>query len=85
MTGCFNCAASRKCWISSIVATDGAHLRAFFGGAALCRCGFALAWHPRNRNALIVCDLHLDPQPLLDLDAESLRQRFTPVAMISRR
>ncbi|EJL97654.1 exonuclease I [Pseudomonas sp. GM102] len=35
-----------------------------------------LAWHPRNRNALIVCDLHLDPQGLLDLDAEALRQRL---------
>ena len=35
-----------------------------------------LAWHPRNKNALIVCDLHLDPQGLLDLDAESLRQRL---------
>ena len=32
-----------------------------------------LAWHPKNRNALIVCDLHFDPQPLLDMDAESLR------------
>ncbi|WP_447793845.1 exodeoxyribonuclease I [Pseudomonas farris] len=35
-----------------------------------------LAWHPRNRNALIVSDLHLDPQGLLDLDAETLRQRL---------
>ncbi|MBV4462035.1 exodeoxyribonuclease I [Pseudomonas sp. SWRI79] len=35
-----------------------------------------LAWHPRNRNALIVCDLHLDPLGLLDLDAETLRQRL---------
>lgn len=35
-----------------------------------------LAWHPRNRNALIVCDLGLDPQALLDLDAETLRQRL---------
>lgn len=35
-----------------------------------------LAWHPRNRNALIVCDLHLDPQGLLDLDTETLRQRL---------
>ncbi|NUT82156.1 exodeoxyribonuclease I [Pseudomonas brassicacearum] len=35
-----------------------------------------LAWHPKNRNALIVCDLHLDPQGLLDDDAESLRQRL---------
>ena len=33
-----------------------------------------LAWHPKNRNALIVYDLHFDPQPLLDMDAESLRQ-----------
>lgn len=35
-----------------------------------------LAWHPRNRNALIVCDLQLDPQPLLELDAETLRQNL---------
>ena len=35
-----------------------------------------LAWHPRNKNALIVCDLQLDPQDLLDLDAEALRQRL---------
>ncbi|MCP1441275.1 exodeoxyribonuclease-1 [Pseudomonas sp. GGS8] len=35
-----------------------------------------LAWHPRNRNALIVCDLHLDPQGLLELDTETLRQRL---------
>jgi len=35
-----------------------------------------LAWHPRNRNALIVCDLQADPQPLLELDAESLRRRL---------
>ena len=32
-----------------------------------------LAWHPKNRTALIVCDLHFDPQPLLDMDAETLR------------
>ncbi|MGE8151202.1 exodeoxyribonuclease I [Pseudomonas vancouverensis] len=35
-----------------------------------------LAWHPRNKNALIVCDLQLDPQGLLDLDADTLRQRL---------
>ncbi|MFO2462581.1 exodeoxyribonuclease I [Pseudomonas sp. 15FMM2] len=35
-----------------------------------------LAWHPRNRNALIVCDLGLDPAGLLSLDAETLRQRL---------
>ncbi|MDO8332974.1 MAG: exodeoxyribonuclease I [Pseudomonas sp.] len=35
-----------------------------------------LAWHPKNRNALIVCDLQLDPQVLLQLDGETLRQRL---------
>ena len=35
-----------------------------------------LAWHPKNRNALIVCDLHFDPRPLLELDAESLRAQL---------
>ncbi|CAD5106004.1 exodeoxyribonuclease I [Zestomonas carbonaria] len=33
-----------------------------------------LAWHPRNRNALIVCDLQGDPTPLLEYDAERLRR-----------
>ncbi|UVE18689.1 exodeoxyribonuclease I [Pseudomonas sp. LS44] len=33
-----------------------------------------LAWHPSNRNALIVCDLQADPQPLLDQDADNLRR-----------
>lgn len=35
-----------------------------------------LAWHPKNRNALIVCDLHLDAAPLFDQDADTLRQRL---------
>jgi len=35
-----------------------------------------LAWHPRNRNALIVCDLHLDAAPLLNEDADTLRRRL---------
>lgn len=35
-----------------------------------------LAWHPHNRNALIVCDLHLDPAPLLEQDVDTLRQRL---------
>lgn len=35
-----------------------------------------LAWHPRNRNALIVCDLQADPSVLLELDAETLRSRL---------
>nr|WP_288453371.1 exodeoxyribonuclease I [uncultured Pseudomonas sp.] len=35
-----------------------------------------LAWHLRNRNALIVCDLHLDAAPLLNESADTLRQRL---------
>ncbi|WP_437883232.1 exodeoxyribonuclease I [Pseudomonas sp. LRF_L74] len=35
-----------------------------------------LAWHPRNRNALIVCDLQADPGPLFDYSADELRQRL---------
>jgi exodeoxyribonuclease-1 len=33
-----------------------------------------LAWHPHNRNALIVCDLHYDPARLFDETAEVLRE-----------
>lgn len=35
-----------------------------------------LAWHPRNRNALIVCDLQGDTQALLDESPEALRARL---------
>jgi len=35
-----------------------------------------LAWHPHNRNALIVCDLHQETLPLLRESAEDLRQRL---------
>ena len=35
-----------------------------------------LAWHPRNRNALIVCDLGQDSAPLLKESAQVLRQRL---------
>ena len=35
-----------------------------------------LAWHPRNRNALIVCDLHLQQLPLLQESGEALRARL---------
>jgi exodeoxyribonuclease I len=35
-----------------------------------------LAWHPRNRNALIVCDLHSEIAPLLEEDAATLQQRL---------
>ncbi|WP_193074777.1 exodeoxyribonuclease I [Pseudomonas sp. FME51] len=35
-----------------------------------------LAWHPRNRNALIVWDLAVEPQLLQDLSAEQLCERL---------
>jgi exodeoxyribonuclease-1 len=35
-----------------------------------------LAWHPRNRNALIVCDLQSDVTPLLNENAETLKRRL---------
>ncbi|PZW59409.1 exodeoxyribonuclease I subunit C [Pseudomonas sp. URIL14HWK12:I3] len=35
-----------------------------------------LAWHPKNRNALIVCDLHQQTLPLIEERAETLRQRL---------
>lgn len=35
-----------------------------------------LAWHPTNRNAVILYDLTKDPQPLLEESVEILRQRL---------
>ncbi|MQL46765.1 exodeoxyribonuclease I [Photorhabdus khanii] len=35
-----------------------------------------LAWHPVNRNAVIMCDLAKDISPLLELDADALRERL---------
>lgn len=35
-----------------------------------------LAWHPRNRNALIVCDLNAECSPLWEDTAEDLRERL---------
>jgi exodeoxyribonuclease-1 len=38
-----------------------------------------LASHPTNTNGVIVYDLSVDPQPLLELDADAIRSRvFTP-------
>ena len=38
-----------------------------------------LAWHPTNRNGVLVYDLRSDPAQLLDLDLETLRERlYTP-------
>ncbi|MDE9495033.1 exodeoxyribonuclease I [Xenorhabdus bovienii] len=35
-----------------------------------------LAWHPTNRNAVIMCDLAGDISPLLELSADELRDRL---------
>ncbi len=35
-----------------------------------------LAWHPRNRNALIVCDLSADCTPLWEEQVETIRERL---------
>ena len=40
-----------------------------------------LAWHPENRNAVIMVDLAGDMSPLLELDTDALRERlYTPKA-----
>ena len=40
-----------------------------------------LAWHPENKNAVIMCDLSGDMSPLLTLSADELRERlYTPKA-----
>jgi len=42
-----------------------------------------LAWHPDNRNAVIMVDLAGDISPLLELDADALRERlYTPKAAL---
>jgi exodeoxyribonuclease-1 len=43
-----------------------------------------LAMHPRYRWGVIVCDLRTDPQPLLTLSAEQIRQRlYTPTSELA--
>ncbi|WP_436892977.1 exodeoxyribonuclease I [Siccibacter turicensis] len=43
-----------------------------------------LAWHPDNRNAVIMVDLAGDVSPLLELDADALRERlYTPKAQLN--
>nr|WP_113867025.1 exodeoxyribonuclease I [Brenneria salicis]NMN91393.1 exodeoxyribonuclease I subunit C [Brenneria salicis ATCC 15712 = DSM 30166]RBP61767.1 exodeoxyribonuclease I subunit C [Brenneria salicis ATCC 15712 = DSM 30166]RLM30485.1 exodeoxyribonuclease I [Brenneria salicis ATCC 15712 = DSM 30166] len=56
------------------------HVSGMFGAARGNTSWVApLAWHPDNRNAVIVCDLAGDMTPLLTLDADALRERlYTP-------
>ncbi|MCG9537105.1 exodeoxyribonuclease I [Providencia huaxiensis] len=43
-----------------------------------------LAWHPDNKNAVIMCDLSTDISPLIELDVQQLRTRlYTPKAELA--
>ncbi len=35
-----------------------------------------MAWHPTNQNAAIMVNLAMDPRPLLELDADTIRERL---------
>ncbi|WP_434524457.1 exodeoxyribonuclease I [Photorhabdus asymbiotica] len=53
------------------------HVSGMFGAARSNTSLVApLAWHPINRNAVIMCDLAGDISPLLELDADALRERL---------
>ncbi|MDF7760062.1 exodeoxyribonuclease I [Kosakonia cowanii] len=56
------------------------HVSGMFGAARGNTSWVApLAWHPENRNAVIMVDLAGDMSPLLELDADALRERlYTP-------
>ncbi|MGE0969893.1 exodeoxyribonuclease I [Klebsiella sp. WOUb02] len=53
------------------------HVSGMFGAARGNTSWVApLAWHPDNRNAVIMVDLAGDMSPLLELDADALRERL---------
>lgn len=53
------------------------HVSGMFGAARANTSWVApLAWHPENKNAAIVCDLAGDITPLLELNADELRERL---------
>lgn len=53
------------------------HVSGMFSVARHCLAPvLPLAWHPTNSNALIVCDLYSDVTPLLDLDAQVIKERL---------
>ncbi|WP_111747576.1 exodeoxyribonuclease I [Salinisphaera orenii] len=56
------------------------HVSAKFGAINGCLSPvMPIAQHPSNRNCVIVFDLRTDPEPLLSLDVETIRDRiFTP-------
>lgn len=53
------------------------HVSGMFGAARGNTSWVApLAWHPDNKNVVIVCDLGGDMTPLLELDANQMRERL---------
>ncbi|MDN0119835.1 exodeoxyribonuclease I [Yersinia frederiksenii] len=53
------------------------HVSGMFGAARGNTSWVApLAWHPDNKNAVIMCDLAGDMSPLLSLDSDTLRERL---------
>ncbi|AJJ71973.1 exodeoxyribonuclease I [Yersinia pseudotuberculosis] len=53
------------------------HVSGMFGAARGNTSWVApLAWHPENKNAVIMCDLAGDMSPLLELDNDTLRERL---------
>ncbi|GAL03695.1 exodeoxyribonuclease I [Photobacterium aphoticum] len=53
------------------------HVSGMFGS----ECGntswiVPMAWHPDNKNAVITVNLAMDPTPLLEMDADALRERL---------
>lgn len=60
------------------------HTSAMYPASRLCTSlVMPLAQHPSNKNGIICYDLSVDPQPLLDLSADEIRQRlYTPKAQL---
>ena len=58
------------------------HTSAMFGSERFCTTMIMpLAKHPTNSNGVICYDLSVDPQPLIELSAEEIRERlYTPVS-----
>jgi exodeoxyribonuclease-1 len=53
------------------------HTSAMFPASRFCTALIMpLAMHPTNKNAVISYDLSVDPAPLIELDAEAIRQRL---------
>ena len=60
------------------------HTSSMFGGERYCTTlVMPLAMHPSNKNAVISYDLSVDPTPLIDSDAATIRERlYTPQAQL---